>query len=369
MLKIYLTQLDCNCLSSFLLLMFFSHLKELQRIEQSNSSLQNEIAGLQKTLQRYTKALARHEPYCCLRASASTSRKHVPASHSGGCQSTSGPPPRRFAPQAPSSIRATPPLISSSLGLQAHLLSSASPQTFSQSSGLSAKRVLPSYSGPAALPYSVPDRHSLFRKEPPNTTSPTGVTPLCTRLLSTSITSSILPAAAQPQSGRDIIHGTSSVPANPCFPPLDSGTCDAFLLKQTSVVPPYQHLTVETRGPVFQAGPMNVPQLPLGQHSGNPNGSSPLLPPTLRDPAVQSPQANFELSHAAASFGYRQQTPNQESLLSLLTIPSPLTSSSSNALVFQPPPSQPWPSDPSSDLSLSELLEINDWILSGPSDQ
>ncbi|XP_035005604.1 protein c-Fos [Hippoglossus stenolepis] len=342
--------------------------EELQHLEQSNSSLQNEIAGLQKNLQRYTKALARHEPYCCLRASASTSRKHVSASHSGGCQSTSGPPPR-FAPQAPSSILATPPLVSSSLGLQAHLSSSASPQTFSLSSRLSAKLVLPSYSGPATLPYSVPDRHSLFRKEPPNTTSPTGVTPLCTSLLSTSITSSILTAAAQPQSGRDIIHGTSSVPANACFP-LNSGTLDAFLIKQTSVVPPYQHLAVETGGPVFQACPMNVPQLPLGQHSGNPNGSSPLLPPTLQDPAVQSPQANLELPFAAASFGYRQQTPNQESLLSLLTIPSPLnSSSSSDALVCQPPPSQPLPGDPSSDLSLSELLEIDDWILSGTSDQ
>ena len=350
--------------------MFFSRLKELQRLEQSNSSLQNEIAGLQKNLQRYTKALARHEPYCCLRASASTSRKHVSASHSGGCQSTSGPPPR-FAPQAPRSILATPPLVSSSLGPQAHLSSSASPQTFSLSSRLTAKLVIPSYSGRATLPYSLPDRHSLFRKEPPNTTSPTGVTPLCTSLLSTSITSSILPAAAQPQSGRDLIHRTSSVPANVCFPPLNSGTLDASLIKQTSVVPTYQHLAVKSGGPVFQACSMKMPQLPLSQHSGNPNGSSPLLPPTLQDPAVQSPQANLEPPLAAASFGYRQQTPNQESLLSLLTIPSPLNSStsSSDALVCQPPPSQPLPGDPSSDLSLSELLEIDDWILSGTSDQ
>ncbi|XP_060922063.1 protein c-Fos [Limanda limanda] len=344
--------------------------EELQRLEQSNSSLQNEIAGLQKNLQRYTKALARHEPYCCLRASASTSRKHVSASDSGVCQSTSGPPPR-FGPQATSSPLATPPLVSSSLGLQAHLSSLASPQTFSLSSGLSAKHVIPSYSGPITSRYSVPDRHSLFRKEPPNTTSPTGVTPLCTSLLSTSITPSILAAAAQPQSGRDIIHRTSSVPANACFPPLNSGTLDAFLIKQTSVVPPYQHLEVECGGPVFKAGPMNGPQLPLGRHCGNPNSSSPLLPPTLQDPAVQSPQANLELPLAAASFGYRQQTSNQESLLSLLTIPSPLnsSSSSSDALVGQPSSSQLLPGNPSSDLSLSELLEIDDWILSGASNQ
>ncbi|XP_062239423.1 protein c-Fos [Platichthys flesus] len=344
--------------------------EELQRLEQSNSSLQNEITGLQKSLKRYTKVLARHEPHCCLRASASTSRKHVSASHSGGCQSTSGPPPR-FTPQAQSSTLATPALVSSSLGLQAHLASSASPPTFSLSSGFSAKLVIPSYSGPATLPYSVPDRHSLFRKEPPNTTSPTGVGPLCTSLLSTSITPSPLTAAAQPQSGRENLHGTSSAHANVCFPPLNSATLDAFLIKQTSVVPPYQMLAVETGGPVFQACPMNVPQLPLGQHSGNPNGSGPLLPPTLHNPAFQSPQANLELPLAAASFGYRQQTTDQESLLSLLTIPSPLNSScsSSDTLVGQPSPSQPLLGDPSGDLSLSELLEMDDWILSGTSDQ
>nr|XP_019951029.1 PREDICTED: basic leucine zipper transcriptional factor ATF-like 2 [Paralichthys olivaceus] len=322
--------------------------EELQRLEQSNCTLKNEIAGLQKDRNHYMKALARHEPYCRLKVSEAVS---------GGCQSTSSPP-LIFAPQALSSILAAPPLGSSSLGHQAQLSSSASPPTYSLSSGSSA-------SGPATLPYSMPDHHSLFSKEPPITTSPTGATPLCTSVLSTSTTSSVHTAAAQPQTRRDIIHKISSVPANACFPPLKSGTLEAFLMEKTLLVPPFQHLVGQIGGPASQACPMNVPQLPLGQHSGNPNISSPLLPPTLQDPAGLSPHANLELP--LASFGYRQQTPNQASLLSLLTLPSPLNSSSSSDA--QPPPLLPLPGDPSTDLSLSELLEVNDWILTGTSDQ
>uniref|UniRef100_A0A7N6FBZ8 BZIP domain-containing protein n=1 Tax=Anabas testudineus TaxID=64144 RepID=A0A7N6FBZ8_ANATE len=47
--------------------------EELQSIERSNSALQKEIATLNKQLHHYTMALKRHEPYCCLRESASSS--------------------------------------------------------------------------------------------------------------------------------------------------------------------------------------------------------------------------------------------------------------------------------------------------------
>uniref|UniRef100_A0A671TL65 Basic leucine zipper ATF-like transcription factor 2 n=1 Tax=Sparus aurata TaxID=8175 RepID=A0A671TL65_SPAAU len=44
--------------------------EELQRLEQSNSALQKEIALLRKDFQLYTTALERHKPVCSLRDSA-----------------------------------------------------------------------------------------------------------------------------------------------------------------------------------------------------------------------------------------------------------------------------------------------------------
>uniref|UniRef100_A0A7N8Y1Q1 Basic leucine zipper ATF-like transcription factor 2 n=1 Tax=Mastacembelus armatus TaxID=205130 RepID=A0A7N8Y1Q1_9TELE len=49
-----------------------------ERLEQSNSAFQKEIATLKKDLHRYTTALERHEPYCCLRTSTPSSSSSTP---------------------------------------------------------------------------------------------------------------------------------------------------------------------------------------------------------------------------------------------------------------------------------------------------
>ncbi|XP_056224490.1 uncharacterized protein batf2 [Seriola aureovittata] len=385
--------------------------EELQSLERTNSTLQKEITVLKKDLHRYMTALAHHEPYCRLRASgsSSSSTSRLSVSPSAECQTSSSPP--KVALQTSSSTLATAPSISTSLtssrGLQtldcvenSHPSPSASAPTattLSSSSGSSTELGMASSSSPVTVPYSVsfsalPAPHSLFSEEPPINSRPTNVTPVCTALVSTRNPSSTLTTAAQPQSGQDTIHEISSVPANACFNTLHSDTLDAFLMKQTSfltassnVVPPYSHLAGENESLLTQGYSMNVPQHHPGQYSGNPNNSTPLcslLPSTLQDPALQSltvsPKANLELSPAPAFAlkpSYRQQmTPNPVSLLSLLTVPSPLdisqtNSNSSDELISQPPPSLTLLADPASDLSLSELLEVNDWILSGTSDQ
>ncbi|XP_071333888.1 uncharacterized protein batf2 isoform X2 [Trachinotus anak] len=376
---------------------------ELQSLERTNSALQKEITMLKKDLHRYTTALAHHEPYCRLRASGSSSRltSRLSVSPTAKCQTSSSPP--KVATQTSSSTLATAPSISTSLtpsiGLKTldcventHLSSASAPTatTLTLSSGSTTQLAIATSSSPVTVPYSallstLPAPHSLFSDEPPIISRPTNVTPVCTSFVSTCNPSCALTTAAQPQSGQDTIQET-----NACFSAPNSDTLDVFLMKQPSflsassnVVPPYSHLAGESESPLARGYPMNVPQLHPGQYSENPNNSSPLcslLPPALQDPALRSltvsPQANLELSPAPAFAlkpSYRQQmTPNPASLLSLLTVPSPLnishTNNSSDRLISQPPPSAPPSSDPSSDHFLSELLEADDWILSEISD-
>ncbi|XP_040887210.1 flocculation protein FLO11 [Toxotes jaculatrix] len=381
--------------------------EELQRLEQSNSALQKEITVLKKELQRYTTTLSRHEPYCCLRASGSSSSSatRLSVSHPTEGQTTSSPP--RVAPQASSSTLAAAPSIStsltSSLGLKTldcventHLPASAPTATLASSSGSSAELISASSSSPVTVPCSVlfsthAAPHSLFSESRynPITSRPTNVMPICTSPISTPVPSSGVTTVAQPQSGQDNIHETSPVSANASFSALHSGTVDVFLMRQTSfasvssnVVPPYSHLTGENEGLVAQGCPMRVPQLHADHYSGRSSLMCTILPSALQDPAPQnlrdSPQTNLEPSPAPTfalkpSYGHRV-TPKPSSLLSLLTVPSPLntsqtTSTSSDGLIGQHPPSLPLLGDPSSDLSLSELLEGNDWILSGTSNQ
>ncbi|XP_018540444.1 uncharacterized protein batf2 [Lates calcarifer] len=380
--------------------------EELQRLERSNSALQKEIAALKKDLNHYTTALAHHEPYCRLKASGSSSSAatQIPVSPSTKCHTSSSPP--RVTPQASSSTLAAAPSISTSLtsglGLQTfdcvenpHLsppASAAAATTLASISGSSAELVIASASSsssPVTVPYSasfstLEAPHSLFSEELPITSKPASVTPVC----------SSLSTAAQPHSGHNTIHETSSMPANACFSALNSETLDAFLMKQTSfltapsdMVAPYSHLMGEHEGLMAHSCSMNSAQLHPGQFSGNPNNSSQqcaLLPSTPQAPALRSltvtSQANLERPPASAFKPcYRQQmtpSPTHASLLSLLTTPCPLnisqttSTNSSDGAVFQPPPpSLPLSGDPTSDLSLSDFLEINDWILSGNNNQ
>lgn len=348
---------------------------------------------MKKDLHLYTTALERHKPFCCLKASASsfTSTARLSASPSAGCQT--GSSPQRVPPQASSSTLAAAPSASTSLTSSMELqtldcvesahLSSSAPTTPTLASSAGSSAELFTSSSSITVPYSVsfstvPAPHSLFSKDPPSliTSRPTNAPPVCTSLVSNPVPSGSHATAAQPQSRQGTIHES--------FSTLHPGALDAFLTRQASfspssnVVPPYSHLAAENAGLLAHSCPMNVPQLHPGHFRENPinSGLCSLLPPTLQDPVLQSlsvsSQANLE-SPPASAFAlkpsYSQHiTPNPASLLSMLTVPSPLyvsqtTSSSSDGPLSQPPPLLPPLGDPLRDFSLSELLEVDDWIL------
>ncbi|XP_037615582.1 arginine-glutamic acid dipeptide repeats protein [Sebastes umbrosus] len=349
--------------------------EELQGLEQSNSALKKEIAALKKDLQLYTTALEQHKPLCCLKDST-----HL--STSADCQSSSSPPGAH--PQASSStFAAAAPSLSTSLtsspGLQtrdcvesAHPAFSAPPTTTTSASPSGSPAKLFSVTAPMSFS-TAPAPHSLFSEDPPPLIT-SNVPPVCTGLASNP--SSSLAAAAPPRPGQGTIHESSSMSANARFSPIDEFlmTPASFLTASLNVAPLYSRLAVEYAGLVAPGCPMNEAQLHPGQFSRNSTNSSPpcsLLPATLQDPALQGPSVPSPASAFEPS--YNRQV-NRVSLLSMLTVPSPLnvsptTSSSFDGPPPQPPPSLPLLGDTSRDLSLSELLEGNDWILSGTGSQ
>ncbi|KAK2862789.1 hypothetical protein Q5P01_002322 [Channa striata] len=333
--------------------------EELQNLERSNSALQKEIAALKKDLSLYTTALERHEPYCRLRAptaSSSSSTCHL-VSSSADCR-TSSSPTRRPLKGLRANLSDAPSIstsLNSSLGLQSHdfventCLSPSAPTTLASSSC--------SVTSPYSLSFStLPAPHSLFSEGPLITSRPTNVSPVSTSPVANPIPSSALTGAAQPQSVQDALHETSSLSADACFSTLHSDTLDAFAVKQNSFIsassnlmPPYSHYN-----------------------------SSSVLPSSLQDPALQShavsPQTFPAHVSALKPSCNGQIAPNPSSLLSLLTVPSPLTipqttSSTFGELVPPSPPLLPPSGDPSKDIFLSELLEGNEWILSGNNNQ
>lgn len=325
----------------------------------------------------YTTALERHKPFCCLQdaTSSSNSTTHLSVGRPADCQAGSSPP--GAPPQASASTQATAPSLStsftSSLGLQSldcvestHPSSStpAPTTTTLASSTCSSYELFSSITAPYSGSFStVLAPHSLFSDNPPPliTSQPTNVTPVRARSLTT---------AAAPQSKQGAHHDH--------FSTLHSDALDAFLMKQASsnVPPSHSHLVAENTSLVAQCCPVNVPQLQPAHFRGNLiNSNLPrfFLPSTLQEPAHQSlsvsPQGNPEPSPAAAfaskpSYG-RHVTASR---LSLLTVPSPLsvpptTSSSFDGCHAQPQTSLSLLGDTSRDLSFSELLEVNDWIL------
>ncbi len=357
---------------------------------------------MKKEFHRYTTALERHEPFCCLRESASSSQSttHLEPSPSSNCEAASLP---HGAPHhVPTSTQAAAPSLStsstSSLGpqtldcfLSTHLSSSTPVSTCATLAPCSSSSFqLLTTSSPVTAPYSVsfttvPCPHSLFSPSPPLITSrPTNVPPVCTSLVSKPAPSSSLTTAAQQRSRRDAISKRSSMTANARFSRPHPGAVEAPLMKQTSflqassdVVPSYSHFAAENASLVEQGFPMDVPQPHSDLFSGNPfNSSLPhfLSTPDFPDPLQSisvSPQANQQepspTSIFASKSSYSQQVvPRPVSLLSLLTSPSPLNVSQTTSSILdasQPPPSLPLLGDSSRDLSLSELLEVNDWIL------
>lgn len=209
--------------------------------------------------------------------------------------------------------------------------------------------------------------------------------PASASLVLDAVPPSVLNVAAHPRSVQDTIHKTSSLSAGASCSAFISDTLDAFLTKQTSfvtspsnVLPSYLHVATENVG-LVQGCHQNA-----GLYSENPNNSSlpcSLLPRT-QNAALQSfsasPQASLEPFLApdfALKPSFSQQiSPSPASLLSLLTVPSPLivpqtTSNSFDGPTAQSSPSLPMLVDTSRDVSLSELLEVNDWILSGTNNQ
>jgi len=367
--------------------------QELQSLEKSNLAIQKEIAALKKELHIYEKALERHKPYCCLRLSASSSPTRLSVS-SSALRKTSSSPPQASGSTTPSlstSLTFSTDLQTLDHAETTRLSPSASVSTTTTAASVaasSAELLIASSSSPATVPYAVsfspqPAPHSLFAELPLITSRPTNVRPVCASLVSNPVAST---AATQLKS--DSIHETSASETSYC-------TEDAFLMKQHSALTalPHMHtslshLEAENTCIVEQDCPMNAAQLYPCLVSGNPNSLTPPcallsspIPSPAPGPLSVSPQVSSEPS-PALPFAFKQTYDQQASfspvsLLSLLTVPSPLdvsqsTSSSFDGCFRQPPPSLP-PSAPardsSKDLSLSELLEFNEWILTGISNQ
>ncbi|KAI3376530.1 hypothetical protein L3Q82_016979 [Scortum barcoo] len=360
--------------------------EELQRLERSNSALEKEIASLKKDLHLYTTALERHKPFCCLKASASSTSSATRLLVSPSAERRTGPSPRRAPRQALRSTLAAAPSASTSSTPSLDLQTLNCVESTHPSSSAPAATALASSTGSSAgpftssssinIPYSIAFSaaqapHSLFSEDPSSLIAlrPTNATPVCTGLPSKPVPSGSLTTAAQLQPRQSMVHES--------FSTLQPGELEAFLMTETpfsassNEAPPYSHLATENTGLVARGGPTNMPQLCPGDFKENPVNLAPsrsLLPSTLQDPTLQSlpvsPQLNSELQQ---SYG-RHPTPNPASLLSLLTIPSPLNVSQTTSSGFdgpqsQPPASLPQLGDPLRDLSLSELLEVNDWIL------
>ncbi|CAJ1086406.1 basic leucine zipper transcriptional factor ATF-like 2 isoform X3 [Xyrichtys novacula] len=278
--------------------------EELQSLEQSNSALHKEIASLKKDLHMYTMALKHHKPFCTLKASSCSSTTDLSISPSTDRQTGSS------SLKASSSSQASAPSLSTSL----------TPNLNLQTHGCLERSHLSPQSTVCSAPVSTSVQHS--------------------------------------------IHESSTS----CFSTQPPYALDTSQTKQASfqslisnAVPPYSPIVSGNTGQTSLGCPVNLPQLNQGNFMRN---------PTPQDPASQSlsvsPRVNLELSAAfTIKPSYSQHmTPNPSPRLSQLTVPSPPNVPQSNSSSLEGLLSQPsLPLQTSGDLSLSELLEINDWIL------
>ncbi|KAM8898133.1 uncharacterized protein batf2 isoform 2-T3 [Spinachia spinachia] len=326
-------------------------------MERANSAIKKEIAALKKDLHLYTTALERHKPFCCLRDLASNPT---------GCPAVSpSSPPGGLSPAPCSVVTSTPSLphsLTSSLSLQtrdcvesAHLSCVNPPPTKSTTldlrPGASRKPFTSSCSvtAPSSAPFpegSTPC--SLFTVDPP-------------AIISSRLTDvPHVRAGLVPPSRLDGVH------ANAHFSALHPGALDEFLSTQASFLPAPSQGDPHSTLIASQLCPG-----PFSEDSGTSSVSCSLLPPTLQDPSAQSLSRAPPPSALAKEPSYGQPaTLSCGSLLSMLTVPSGLNVSQTTSSSFREPGLQTPPSlllfgDTSRDLSLSELLEVNDWILSG----
>lgn len=319
---------------------------------------------LKREFSLLTKCLERHKPLCLLQDAASTSKTR-PA----GCLASAGSP--RVGPQAsvpamiPSSVStsfassldfATFGCIESacpSSSAPAAMMTTSAPSTsssyelFASSSSLSAP-----YSG--CLPKGAA-LHSLFADSPP----------LFTASQQTGYSGS-LDAAASPQSKQGG-HHEHSVPANASltlYPELS----DTFLPQRASADAQLScsHVVGGNASLVGQSCPMNVLRPGPAPFPGALSNSDLLCSVTtsaLQEPAAhQSPSVSPQGDPGPSAVDGRQVMSDSALPYSVPAIPSlisePLTTSSNIGGSLALPPLL----GPSGEVSLSEFLEVNDWI-------
>lgn len=317
---------------------------------------------MERELHYYTVALEHHEPFCCHHDAAST---FVSETQTADCQvgllgsaAQASASPRTADPSLSTSLNPSPQIHKpvKSTCLSSSILATAVASSSSSSYGhFTSSCFVTSPLSDSFTTLLTP--HSLFCGDSPPLISAELTTPACAAPLT---------APATSQTNQVALH-KNLVSSNPPFKDLD-----AFLMKQASTsARPSCSQSAENRSLV--SSPVKVPQ-PHAAHlkekfvnSNLPSSHFSPLPLGLahQSPSV-APQEVLETSSSNASDA--SFTPQSASLLSLLTVPDPLsvppttcdslvgsfvqTSTLMSSLV-----------DISTDLSLSELLNTNDWIL------
>lgn len=338
-----------NCFNRLLIPYFcvLLSLQELQDLEQSNSAFLKEIAELKKDLLFYQMTLERHKPYCCLRASGSSSPSsccsrspNYHQANSSPLQASNSPSPfdltvRTPSPPAPSSTPAAVNILKTS----SPSTSSPSPVMVCNPAGVSTWGA--SLSGFSKLPLA-----------PLNLSSKVSAAP------------SPIPhtAAQSPDMSSPIESFTDYVLAK----------LDASLAAAPKTQVPIACMEAKNTRAVKQDFSMSHPRA----LSGNPSSLSwpyGLIPASYQaSPALTASGQTLQTSLPPVGWKQNQQASfRAKSLHSLLTGPSPLDiyqacSSIPNLSFSQTQATVP---DTSQDVSLSELLEFNDWILSGPAEK
>ncbi|XP_068612092.1 uncharacterized protein batf2 [Brachionichthys hirsutus] len=343
--------------------------EELQHLEQSNSALQKEIGSLRTRLRLYTMVLQCHkqdtQPSCC-----ATDPKASPPSDRQSRSRSSSSPPRAST----SSVSLTPGLGLQTADCAARPRLSRSAPTEDSSASLSPE----ASTAPTAVPDSAPVLHSLFSDAPP------------------SFSASGLPDAGllctdgESQPGRGAGRGA-------CFSVINDFRMkqDSDLMVSSNAAWPRRAASGDT-GRVVYGCPLDEHRglwpvdehrghcpvdehrghCPVDEHRGlwpvdehrlhcpvdehfrgnrdNPNPPSSHLPPT---PPRVDPGGRPGSAFTAKPSCNQDTVPHHASLLSLLTVPSPLGVSDRPLSSSSPLDSAP------GDRSLSELLEDNDWIL------
>lgn len=310
----------------------FLPLQELQSLEHSNSAIQKDIDSLQKELDYYMLILERHKPFCCLKDAAPDGQSGSPAAVT---QVSASPHTAGLSLLSPRIHPSTHPSFSTSTAAYDCCKSTSTFTTFAHTDCFN--QLLAS--------------HSLVLGDSPPLTTLEGAT-----------AASTLPAPAAATSppsrvtlGDRPLSAPFSAPASEGTSPRNQASSNAPL--------PCVHSAAENRGAVDSQ--VNVHQLVHLKHlQPMENSQHPSLPSSHLWP---SPQSLSVVSAPSNSFG--QNVPSEsESLLSLLTTPPPIDLPQPD-LISLPESfdTDSFPSqsqfDISADLSLSELLSTDDWIL------